>query len=183
MAANISIQVHVFAHIQPVPIRIRSFCLPSRYWIQPDRPTRIIYRILVRNSDLNYLYSLYNYYVHYYIIEASAIITRDLIELKELTNKVNESKSHPPTYITLTRRVKMAHDFSELSKDKYRVCEKLVHEQHLQQQGWAAVVANLEDISVDLRQRLEICKIAYKDYMTDRDNYLDVLKQLVFNII
>lgn len=33
-------------------------------------------------------------------------------------------------------------------------CEKLVHDQHLQQQGWAAVVANLEDIT---RSELRTC--------------------------
>lgn len=34
-----------------------------------------------------------------------------------------------------------------MDKEEVEACEKLVHDQHLQQQGWAAVVANLEDIT------------------------------------
>jgi len=37
--------------------------------------------------------------------------------------------------------------FSDVGRDEYRVCERLVHDQHLQHQGWAAVIANLDDIT------------------------------------
>ena len=37
--------------------------------------------------------------------------------------------------------------FSDVGRDEYRVCERLVRDQHLQHQGWAAVVANLDDIT------------------------------------
>ena len=40
--------------------------------------------------------------------------------------------------------------FSDVGRDEYRVCERLVHDQHLQHQGWAAVVANLDDITRSL---------------------------------
>ena len=35
----------------------------------------------------------------------------------------------------------------EVDSEELKACEQLVHDQHLQQQGWAAVVANLEDIT------------------------------------
>ena len=37
--------------------------------------------------------------------------------------------------------------FNDVGKEEMRICEKLVHDQHLQHQGWAAVIANLEDIT------------------------------------
>jgi len=37
--------------------------------------------------------------------------------------------------------------FSDVGRDEYKVCERLVHDQHLQHQGWAAVIANLDDIT------------------------------------
>ena len=37
--------------------------------------------------------------------------------------------------------------FHDYAKEEYHHCELLVHEQHLQHQGWAAVIANLEDLT------------------------------------
>lgn len=37
--------------------------------------------------------------------------------------------------------------FRDVDEEELKACERLVHDQHLQQQGWAAVVANLEDIT------------------------------------
>ena len=41
----------------------------------------------------------------------------------------------------------MLQQFQEVDTEELRACERLIHDQHLQQQGWAAVVANLEDIT------------------------------------
>lgn len=43
-----------------------------------------------------------------------------------------------------------------MDKEEVEACEKLVHDQHLQQQGWAAVVANLEDITRSVRSAKKI---------------------------
>lgn len=37
--------------------------------------------------------------------------------------------------------------FQDVDTEELRACERLIHDQHLQQQGWAAVVANLEDVT------------------------------------
>lgn len=37
--------------------------------------------------------------------------------------------------------------FHDIAKERLKLCECLVHDQHLQHQGWAAVIANLEDIT------------------------------------
>jgi RB1-inducible coiled-coil protein 1 len=38
--------------------------------------------------------------------------------------------------------------FHEVAREELKTCEQLVHDQHLQHQGWAAAVANLEDITL-----------------------------------
>ncbi|XP_023233231.1 uncharacterized protein LOC111632943 [Centruroides sculpturatus] len=53
----------------------------------------------------------------------------------------------PPTYHTVVSRAQLAQHFYDLAKNQRVSCERLVYDQHLQQQGWAAVVANLEDIA------------------------------------
>ncbi|KAL1494677.1 hypothetical protein ABEB36_010242 [Hypothenemus hampei] len=51
----------------------------------------------------------------------------------------------------------------------------MVHEQHLQQQGWSAVIANLEDIVFDFRKRWELFLKVYEDFIADRDTYNNFL--------
>ena len=43
--------------------------------------------------------------------------------------------------------VNVMQQFHDVAKEELRMCEHLVHDQHLQHQGWAAVIANLEDIT------------------------------------
>nr|CAI5837016.1 unnamed protein product [Callosobruchus analis] len=57
-----------------------------------------------------------------------------------------------------------------------RACERLVHDQHLQQQGWSAVVANLEDITVEFRKRAEVFELGFAEFMGEREAYLSFLK-------
>lgn len=41
----------------------------------------------------------------------------------------------PATISTVAVRAQLAQQFCELAREQTRVCEKLVHDQHLQQQG------------------------------------------------
>lgn len=45
-------------------------------------------------------------------------------------------------------RAQLAQQLHETAREITHVCEQLVHDQHMQQQGWSAVVANLEDLVV-----------------------------------
>lgn len=65
----------------------------------------------------------------------------------DLKEQVEGSLTLPSTYMTVVARSQLAQQFHDIARDQARACEQLVHEQHLQQQGWAAVVANLEDIT------------------------------------
>lgn len=81
----------------------------------------------------------------------------------------------PAEYNTVVVRAKLAHKMYESATKEIRVCEKLVFEQHLQQQGWAAVMANLEDLTNEFKQRTSDFLNTINDYVEQRPNYLEYL--------
>lgn len=83
----------------------------------------------------------------------------------------------PPTYDTVVARAHIAQRIHDIAKDEIRVCERLVHEQHLQQQGWAAVMANMEDLTEEFRQRSENFYRCFEDHLKQRCIYLELLKK------
>ena len=55
-------------------------------------------------------------------------------------------------------------------------CERLVHDQHLMQQGWRAVVANLEDVYDEFKKKSgaflgKISASSYPDFDTSVTDY------------
>lgn len=83
----------------------------------------------------------------------------------------------PATLNTVTKRAQLAQQYHDLAREQVKICENIVLDQHLQQQGWAAVVANLEDITSEFRKRSEIFEKSFNEYMTERESYLAFLKQ------
>lgn len=96
--------------------------------------------------------------------------------MKEL---VDNSLVMPATYNTVLKRTQIAQQFCELAKEHTLVCESLVHDQHLQQQGWAAAVANLEDITAAFKTKSEIFEQNYKQYLENREQNLNILQKYV----
>lgn len=98
----------------------------------------------------------------------------------------------------MVARVQLAQQFYETGREITRVCEQLVHDQHMQQQGWSAVVANLEDVMTDFKGRTQLfeqyeiqCTFfflsfgvfisifsfrTYQHYLSSREEYLDILR-------
>lgn len=95
----------------------------------------------------------------------------------DLKEQVEASSNMPATYSTVVARAQLAQQFCELAKEQTKICEKLVHDQHLQQQGWAAVVANLEDITAEFKVRSERFQLSFKQYMDMRASYLEFLQK------
>lgn len=93
----------------------------------------------------------------------------------DIPSQVEGSLLLPPTFGTVVARSQLAIQIHDVDKEEVEACEKLVHDQHLQQQGWAAVVANLEDITSALKHRSEIFSEAYTGYLTCREDYLTTL--------
>ncbi|XP_067001490.2 RB1-inducible coiled-coil protein 1 isoform X2 [Anabrus simplex] len=94
----------------------------------------------------------------------------------DLKEQVDGSLSMPATYNTVVVRAQLAQQFHELARDQTRICERLVHDQHLQQQGWAAVVANLEDITTAFRNRAEIFEQSFNQYLQTRSEFMQLLQ-------
>lgn len=82
----------------------------------------------------------------------------------------------PAEYNTVVIRAKLAHKMYESATKEIKVCEKLVFEQHLQQQGWAAVMANLEDVTNEFKHRSQDFLNTINDYVERRPNYMEYLK-------
>lgn len=104
---------------------------------------------------------------------------------KDLKEQVEKCLELPATYATVVTRAALAQKMYELAKEEAKTCETLVHEQHLQQQGWAAVVANMEDMVNEFQekvakfnQRYEEHRQQYKDHMGILSSFDKDLKQL-----
>ncbi|XP_055541305.1 RB1-inducible coiled-coil protein 1 isoform X2 [Wyeomyia smithii] len=72
----------------------------------------------------------------------------------DLKLQVDKCLELPATYGTVVTRAQLAQQICEMAKEEAKSCETLVHEQHLQQQGWAAVVANMEDVVAEFQERV-----------------------------
>ncbi|XP_020812785.1 RB1-inducible coiled-coil protein 1 [Drosophila serrata] len=103
----------------------------------------------------------------------------------ELRRQVEESHRLPPALETVRQRSQLAQHMRELARKEEAICERLVHEQHLQQQGWSAVVANMEDLTNEFRERFHNFCFSFDRHLQKREqqlellhNFADDLKQL-----
>ncbi|XP_028039765.1 RB1-inducible coiled-coil protein 1 isoform X1 [Bombyx mandarina] len=104
--------------------------------------------------------------------------TLDGKSVAELKNEVEVCCSMAPTVHTVITCASLAQQFSDLAYKVYRSCDQLVHEQHLQHQGWAAVVANLEDIYNEFCERSRSFKESFKKHRLKKDEYHENLETL-----
>lgn len=97
----------------------------------------------------------------------------------DLQTQIDTSLEMPATYQTLVARAQLAQQFCGLAREQTRICERLVHDQHLQQQGWAAVVANLEDITQMFQSRAELLQQSFTVYLAERQQQMQLLNKWV----
>ena len=69
----------------------------------------------------------------------------------------------------------MAQEYVKASSEQTHICEMLIHDQHLQHQGWSAVVANLEDLASDLKKHSERLMESFAEYLQSRDDHLTLI--------
>ncbi|XP_055644823.1 RB1-inducible coiled-coil protein 1 isoform X2 [Toxorhynchites rutilus septentrionalis] len=103
----------------------------------------------------------------------------------ELKAQVDRCLDLPAEYNTVVRRAQLAHKFNEMAKEEVKICVQLVYEQHLQQQGWAAIVANMEDVVAEFQERFAVFERSYeehKEQYSEQGDFLpsfgDVLEKL-----
>ncbi|XP_076291070.1 autophagy-related 17 isoform X3 [Lasioglossum baleicum] len=94
----------------------------------------------------------------------------------DLQCQIDSSLAMPATYQTLVARAQLAQQCCMLAGEQTRICEKLVHDQHLQQQGWAAVVANLEDITQMFQSRAAVHQQSFALYLSEREQHMELLQ-------
>ena len=92
-----------------------------------------------------------------------------------LNEKVESSLSLRDTQSTVAIRASLAQEYVKASTAQTRSCETLIHDQHLQHQGWLAVVGNLEDLATDVQKQLARMESSYNAYLTRREEYRNLV--------
>ncbi|XP_067409619.1 RB1-inducible coiled-coil protein 1 [Emydura macquarii macquarii] len=87
----------------------------------------------------------------------------------EMELKVEESLMMPAVFHTVASRTQLAVEMYEVAKKLCSFCEGLVHDEHLQHQGWAAIMANLEDCTYSYQKLLFKFENAYSNYLQSID--------------
>ncbi|XP_046746748.1 RB1-inducible coiled-coil protein 1 isoform X2 [Diprion similis] len=100
----------------------------------------------------------------------------------DLQGQIEASLVMPATYQTVVARAQLGQQCWALARNQTSVCERLVHDQHLQQQGWAAVVANLEDITQMFQSRVELLQQSFTLYLTERQQHIELLNNFNENL-
>uniref|UniRef100_A0A7N8YAZ9 RB1-inducible coiled-coil protein 1 n=1 Tax=Mastacembelus armatus TaxID=205130 RepID=A0A7N8YAZ9_9TELE len=85
----------------------------------------------------------------------------------EIQVKVEESLLMPAVFHTVASRTQLALEMFEVAKKLCSFCERLVHDEHLQHQGWAAIMANLDDCTLSYQKLLMKYETAYTNYQHD----------------
>ncbi|KAI9579740.1 hypothetical protein GQX74_000528 [Glossina fuscipes] len=94
----------------------------------------------------------------------------------DLREQVERCLELPAVYETVVRRAQLAGRIYDLAREEERLCERLVHDQHLQQQGWSAMVANVEDLTEEFRQRYRnFCEV-FDKHLDKRCIYFELLR-------
>ncbi|KAF2878808.1 hypothetical protein ILUMI_27364 [Ignelater luminosus] len=93
----------------------------------------------------------------------------------DFNESVKELIDMPATYNTVCQRTTLAQQFYESATELTKTCENIVHEQHMQHQGYAAAVANYQDTISDFRIRTEAFQKRFSDFLDERASYLKLL--------
>ncbi|NXC27699.1 RBCC1 protein, partial [Campylorhamphus procurvoides] len=96
----------------------------------------------------------------------------------EMELKVEESLMMPAVFHTVASRTQLAVEMYEVAKKLCSFCEGLVHDEHLQHQGWAAIMANLEDCTYSYQKLLFKFENVYSSYLQSIDDIKLKLTQL-----
>lgn len=94
----------------------------------------------------------------------------------DMHEKVEAVMNLPPSLNTVVTRTQLAQTFQEQARHEIKACEMLVHDQHLQQQGWYAVVANLEDTTVAFRNSAAVFEQSFLDFLQGHSQHTALLE-------
>lgn len=95
---------------------------------------------------------------------------------RDLQGEVERSLALPDTINTVNMRTALAQEYVKASSSEIVLCEEVIHAQHLQHQGWAAALANLEDSVLALEKRHSRLTSTFATYLERRDHYRQVIE-------
>lgn len=110
---------------------------------------------------------------------SNELVTSD----QDVTLEVEAVVNLPPSFDTVVARTQLAEEFCERARQELRVSECLVHEQHLQQQGWAAVVANLDDMTRSLKNNAAGIEQELTEFLSSHQLHMELLESLEEDIV
>lgn len=96
-------------------------------------------------------------------------------EDEDVEAQVSGALALPSSYSTVVSRSQLAQQLYERGKQQLGASDRLIREQHLQQQGWAAVVANMDDLTHTLRASLDRFRHVFEQYLAERPRYLQLI--------
>ncbi|KAF6727387.1 RB1-inducible coiled-coil protein 1 [Oryzias melastigma] len=96
----------------------------------------------------------------------------------EIQVKVEESLLMPAVFHTVASRTQLALEMFEVANKLCSFCERLVHDEHLQHQGWAAIMANLDDCTLSYQRLLTKFNTSYTNYQHDLEEIKVKLSKL-----
>ncbi|XP_075678502.1 autophagy-related 17 [Dermatophagoides pteronyssinus] len=94
----------------------------------------------------------------------------------DMKDRVQSCLQMEPNFNTVVSRNEMAIQLYENDSQIYHCCKQLVHDQHLQQQSWASVVANLEDLVQSFENKSRKVELLYQDILRNKTAYLKLLE-------
>ena len=94
-----------------------------------------------------------------------------------MSDRVRGCLQMEANFNTIVAGTEMAIQVYDTDKHHYHACDRLVHEQHLQQQGWAAVVANLDDIVTSFRSKFRLFEKMYRELLENKAKYYQLLER------
>lgn len=95
----------------------------------------------------------------------------------EYKDRVMGCLNMEPNFNTVQARTEIAGELYEEDHKIYSICEKLVHDQHLQQQGWAAVLANFEDLISTFRKNGNAALKLFEDILKNKETYFQLIRR------
>ncbi|GAV07168.1 hypothetical protein RvY_17043 [Ramazzottius varieornatus] len=101
---------------------------------------------------------------------------------QEAKEAIDNALNLPVSFNAVVTRTQLAQQYYDFAKELNRQCSVLVQEQHLQHQGWQAVMANLDDVVSAFRKRLDKFQVAYKAYLDSRSDKLQSLMSFGDNV-
>ncbi|XP_046675481.1 RB1-inducible coiled-coil protein 1-like isoform X2 [Homalodisca vitripennis] len=95
-------------------------------------------------------------------------------DLPDMQAEVDASLMLPDTINSVMIRSQLAHRFCEMAQTEMQACERLVHEQHLQHQGFMAVIANMDDTVPSVKNSTEQFLNMFQEFLENKPHYLQL---------